>query len=555
MIQNCPICLEDITDILGSLKVCQHNFHFNCIRQWHLTSKSLECPVCRRVSNIVIQKTLYKDPNGLPLDGGLRESSDIFEFNISTGAEASIIEEYLPQSILYNSLSSTGFFGEDNQGSSSNYNQSSYNSPQPSSLHHLIQEDIDEFHSNTEEDEYCDCVYCTICGVEGEANDIFDQCPQCNRRYHESCLHSLATEIGDLENWRDCLNCQTTVLTITQPRFTRTLLSNDIYIDNFSIEESNSDNFSTPERINSSSTSVDLSELSPIPSITQAVQSVASYDINHSECLCSESKQQSELKQFNNHKSKEKLKAPLIVECNSTNNIGKMCCPSKLVGSSNNQEITTVTTAMQALTITEETENANDDTSLQNDFSITNNSFERRIQHPGTLRSYIIDQDKNPMNNRPLSNKNTEKKIIKNPCTFDHSHGKYEANLHLSNNTINSETSSHVHTDKKTKNNASPLQSSSQSQTLTDRIKIEAVERDTKFKIQSHVRKVLDPYYKNGVQGKKLSKEIYTMINRSVSRKLYVISDLNYDNKLHNFDYLAKVEILKEFEAIPEFIN
>ncbi|KAK7346985.1 hypothetical protein VNO80_21509 [Phaseolus coccineus] len=48
--QRCTICLEEFDNEsdLGKLELCDHKFHFDCIKQW-LMQKNL-CPVCRRVA-------------------------------------------------------------------------------------------------------------------------------------------------------------------------------------------------------------------------------------------------------------------------------------------------------------------------------------------------------------------------------------------------------------------------------------------------------------------------------------------------------------------------
>jgi len=46
---NCPICLEDITDPNDkNILLCGHNFHHDCIEQWYITSAKDRCPICRK---------------------------------------------------------------------------------------------------------------------------------------------------------------------------------------------------------------------------------------------------------------------------------------------------------------------------------------------------------------------------------------------------------------------------------------------------------------------------------------------------------------------------
>ncbi|XP_047165387.1 E3 ubiquitin-protein ligase MBR2-like [Vigna umbellata] len=48
--QRCTICLEDFDNgsEIGKMQLCDHKFHFDCIKQW-LMQKNI-CPVCRRVA-------------------------------------------------------------------------------------------------------------------------------------------------------------------------------------------------------------------------------------------------------------------------------------------------------------------------------------------------------------------------------------------------------------------------------------------------------------------------------------------------------------------------
>jgi len=47
---DCPICLKSISN--GIVLDCSHNFCFNCIKNWELTSPKTSCPICRADFNI-----------------------------------------------------------------------------------------------------------------------------------------------------------------------------------------------------------------------------------------------------------------------------------------------------------------------------------------------------------------------------------------------------------------------------------------------------------------------------------------------------------------------
>ena len=65
--------------------------------------------------------------------------------------------------------------------------------------------------------------------------------------------------------------------------------------------------------------------------------------------------------------------------------------------------------------------------------------------------------------------------------------------------------------------------------------------KKTKTNIQKHVRKCLDTYYHSG----KIDHMEYTRINKTVSRKLYTLSNYTYSQEL-NYDHLAKQHIETE---------
>ena len=44
--EDCPICLEKITEDKASLQGCVHVFHLNCIKKW--LERNRTCPVCRK---------------------------------------------------------------------------------------------------------------------------------------------------------------------------------------------------------------------------------------------------------------------------------------------------------------------------------------------------------------------------------------------------------------------------------------------------------------------------------------------------------------------------
>lgn len=47
MDSECPICYDDINDLLHNTAFC-HKYHTTCIEKWFKTSNSKLCPVCKR---------------------------------------------------------------------------------------------------------------------------------------------------------------------------------------------------------------------------------------------------------------------------------------------------------------------------------------------------------------------------------------------------------------------------------------------------------------------------------------------------------------------------
>ncbi|CAB4252065.1 similar to Saccharomyces cerevisiae YPR093C ASR1 Ubiquitin ligase that modifies and regulates RNA Pol II [Maudiozyma barnettii] len=72
--------------------------------------------------------------------------------------------------------------------------------------------------------------------------------------------------------------------------------------------------------------------------------------------------------------------------------------------------------------------------------------------------------------------------------------------------------------------------------------------RETKRKIQNHVRSALKLYYCRS-SPIRLTKEQFTNINQTVSRTLYLISDNKYQEKM-NYDHHAKEGVVKELQKL-----
>jgi len=54
--ENCPICIERISDNNRKTLICCHHFHKNCINTWLITNNT--CPVCRKVQS---ERSLFQE--------------------------------------------------------------------------------------------------------------------------------------------------------------------------------------------------------------------------------------------------------------------------------------------------------------------------------------------------------------------------------------------------------------------------------------------------------------------------------------------------------------
>ncbi|QLG70238.1 hypothetical protein HG535_0A01760 [Zygotorulaspora mrakii] len=162
----CPICLDEITDSIATLKPCNHQFHKDCIRKWHTYADDLKCPICR-----IESKHLEM---GYKL-GGYHKNIKI---NLEKGFNIKITIEQAEDHSLPELIEQFGSIHLNNQSS-------------------LIRD--------------ARCVFCDICGQECSGRD--DQyCEQCDSHYHEECLRSLACEVGDRESWQQCIGCRNLVI-------------------------------------------------------------------------------------------------------------------------------------------------------------------------------------------------------------------------------------------------------------------------------------------------------------------------------------------------------
>lgn len=223
--KQCPICLEDIKFELGYLKECQHSFHHTCIRNWHIFAPDLKCPVCRSLSKTLCIQ-YFNDLTNIP--------SECSEIDLTKGFQlkkyldvTDDIQQYPTVLDIYDNVNLN--FDIINIESGSRNGNEETQSDIPTIENSLTNLDI----TSSSEDEntldyfflsrnriserYLDIdgnannrinrlIECTICGTEEYPLDIL--CEACNLLYHETCLHSLATEVNEPDKWDGCIECQ-----------------------------------------------------------------------------------------------------------------------------------------------------------------------------------------------------------------------------------------------------------------------------------------------------------------------------------------------------------
>lgn len=160
---TCPICLDDDRinmESIGTLEPCHHNFHRDCLRRWHLYAQNLQCPVCRVESTLLLVR-LSDDQRISPIRVDLKKG-----FNAKKVTEYEQEEEQFLR--RFNDALRVG--------------------------------------SPLSRQEMLVLTQCNICGGSGSRLD--KACHSCGTLFHESCLRSLACEVGDPSSWQQCVECR-----------------------------------------------------------------------------------------------------------------------------------------------------------------------------------------------------------------------------------------------------------------------------------------------------------------------------------------------------------
>ncbi|KAH9201368.1 hypothetical protein LQ764DRAFT_228838 [Zygosaccharomyces rouxii] len=157
---TCPICLDDDrTNIesIGTLQPCNHKFHRDCLRRWHLYAHDLVCPICRVESDILLVR-LSDDQSMAPIRVDLKK-----------GFDAKRVMEYEQQE------------------------------------EEFLRRFNDALRIGSRQERLV-LTQCNICG--GSEAQLDKACHSCGTLFHESCLRSLACEVGDPSSWQQCVECR-----------------------------------------------------------------------------------------------------------------------------------------------------------------------------------------------------------------------------------------------------------------------------------------------------------------------------------------------------------
>lgn len=161
---TCSICLEPLGQNIGRLVTCQHEYHLECIREWHNHSQDFKCPTCRVESNKLLD----------------------VENNVTINLMSSIMVD-----ALINGLADISI-GSDADGilTEPSVNQGTWGIVHPSLEEPSVSLAV---------------LQCGICGVMDHGIDKC--CQSCQCVYHEQCLRSLFYELGDRRDELKCADC------------------------------------------------------------------------------------------------------------------------------------------------------------------------------------------------------------------------------------------------------------------------------------------------------------------------------------------------------------
>ncbi|CAI1814908.1 hypothetical protein SEUBUCD646_0P03620 [Saccharomyces eubayanus] len=173
--KECPICFEGDQDgdQFGCLEVCRHEFHLNCIREWHKYSIDLKCPICRtESSHLNVGDGQHAVSVDLEMGFMIKHALEHAEAR-TTGGEEGEEEEQEEQE-------------EEEEG-------------EMGTLSEMLQDGL-----------VIDAIKVIQCGICGDtdAARLNLYCQDCGAIYHETCLRGLACEVGERNAWHECTECR-----------------------------------------------------------------------------------------------------------------------------------------------------------------------------------------------------------------------------------------------------------------------------------------------------------------------------------------------------------
>ncbi|KAL3233814.1 Alcohol-sensitive RING finger protein 1 [Nakaseomyces bracarensis] len=187
--KECAICLEEVIGCHGTsvLKPCEHEFHSECIRKWHGHAEDLNCPMCRTNSEQLVIR--FSDKNHCTVD-----LTKGFTVNHILNNQRFLAEAGVPEAVEQLAQTFEAVLDLDEPtpraaDPSEDLGPNGTSAPrQADSGTHLI-------------------LQCSICGDQ-EDLALEYYCAGCQALYHDSCLRTLAVDVGDIDSWMLCVECQ-----------------------------------------------------------------------------------------------------------------------------------------------------------------------------------------------------------------------------------------------------------------------------------------------------------------------------------------------------------
>lgn len=198
--KECAICLDEVIGCHGTsiLKPCDHEFHSECIRKWHGHAEDLSCPMCRTKSDQLVIRFSDKNQCTVDLTRGFAMNHILSNQRYLAAAGVPEAIEQLAHTfeavldIDENSVVANEHNNDDLGDNNSNNNNTANNETRTAATVTASSQLI---------------LQCSICGDQEDLSLEY-YCGKCQSLYHDSCLRTLAVEVGDVDSWHLCVECQ-----------------------------------------------------------------------------------------------------------------------------------------------------------------------------------------------------------------------------------------------------------------------------------------------------------------------------------------------------------